>query len=98
MSVLMKSPENRWLIRGAAAAVVIIAGALIWLAPASANSPGDFSLDFVASAPSTYDHVVGGGAYDDRIKNFDVVESLEAGDFQCGEIGTYLLPLTAAEG
>ena len=29
-------------------------------------SGGDFSLDFVAAAPFTYNHATGGGAYDDR--------------------------------
>ena len=53
---------------------------------------GDFSLDFVAAAPETYDHNVGGGAYDNRdVGNADdVVESLEGGDFACGDIVTYL--------
>src|SRR5688500_14808141 len=51
-------------------------------------SGGDFSLDFVASAPFTYDHSTGGGAFDDRTigKTNDVVESLEGGDFACGDI------------
>src|SRR5919201_2970101 len=59
-------------------------------------SGGDFSLDFVAAAPLTYNHATGGGAYDDRTigRDKDVVESLEGGDFKCGEIVTYLVAIT----
>jgi hypothetical protein len=57
---------------------------------------GDFSLDFVASAPLTYNHQTGGGFYDDRTigRDKDVVESLEGGDFQCGDRVTYLTAIT----
>ncbi|GAA4295300.1 T9SS type A sorting domain-containing protein [Nibribacter koreensis] len=55
---------------------------------------GDFSLDFVASAPTTYDHSTGGGAYDDRTIGVDVVESLEGGDFACNDIVTFLTKVT----
>jgi hypothetical protein len=53
---------------------------------------GDFSLDLVASAPLTYNHATGGGSYDDRTigRNMDVVESLEGGDFRCGDHVSYL--------
>src|SRR5436190_23971418 len=63
-------------------------------------SGGDFSLDFVASAPFTYNHVTGGGAFDDRTigKTSDVVESLEGGDFKCGDIVTYLVQISVASG
>jgi Bacterial Ig domain/Bacterial cadherin-like domain len=56
---------------------------------------GDFSLDFVASAPSTYNHVTGGGAFDDRTigTTNDVVESLEGGQFTCGDIVTHLVAI-----
>ena len=57
---------------------------------------GDFSLDFVASAPATYDHNIGGGAFDDRTVGTanDIVESLEGSDFACGDIVTYLTQIT----
>jgi uncharacterized repeat protein (TIGR01451 family) len=60
-------------------------------APANAAS-GDFSIDFAAAAPETYDHQTGGGAFDDRTVGVadDIVESLEGGDFACGDIVTYL--------
>ena len=56
------------------------------------DAGGDFNIDFVASAPYTYNHEIGGGAFDDRTigVNNDVVESLEGGDFKCGDIVTYL--------
>jgi hypothetical protein len=59
---------------------------------------GDFSLDFVASGPSTYLHTAGGGAYDDRTigKDLDVVESLEGGDFKCGDRVSYLTAIRVA--
>lgn len=61
---------------------------------------GDFSLDFVASDPFTYVHNDGmgggGGAYDDRTKGEDVVESLQGGDFTCGDIVTYLTRIKVA--
>jgi len=65
--------------------------AIVPLAPAHAAS-GDFSLNLVAAAPYSYDHLHGGGAFDDATKgkHADVVESLEAVDFTCGDIVTYL--------
>ncbi len=55
------------------------------------DSGGNISIDWIAAAPFTYDHATGGGAYNDRTigKTLDAVESLEAGDFQCGDIVTY---------
>jgi hypothetical protein len=61
---------------------------------------GDFSLDFVAAAPYSYDHFTGGGAYDDRTigtTTGDVVESLEGGDFKCGDVVTFLTAVTVAD-
>ena len=63
-------------------------------------SGGDFSLDFVAAAPFTYDHATGGGAFDDRTigKANDVVESLEGGDFECEDIVTYMVAVKVDSG
>ena len=60
------------------------------------DSTGDFSIDFTAAAPNTYNHLTGGGAYNDRTVgiNDDIVESLEGGDFVCGDIVTYLVAVT----
>ena len=67
--------------------------------PASANG-GDFKLDFIAAAPFTYDHSTGGGAFDDRTigKNKDVVESLEGGDFFCGDLVTHFVQISVVPG
>ncbi len=63
---------------------------LVVVPPRAAADGGDFSLDFIAAEPYSYDHAVGGGAYDDRTIGVDVVESLEGGDFVCGDTVTYL--------
>jgi LruC domain-containing protein len=59
---------------------------------ASAASNDFKNTDFVAAAPYTYDHLTGGGAYDDRtIGDYDdVVEQLEGAEFACGDIITFL--------
>ncbi|WP_437127410.1 HYR-like domain-containing protein, partial [Maribellus mangrovi] len=63
-----------------------------------------YDMDFTAAAPYTYDHETGGGAFNDRTvgKYDDIVESLEGGDFKCGDVVTYLMhivtdPLEDAE-
>ena len=58
------------------------------------GATGDFMIDFLASAPTSYDHLTGGGAVDDQTTNVDTTESLEGGDFQCGDIVTYLVAVT----
>ncbi len=63
----------------------------LWLvAQGAAAARGDFSLDFTAAEPTSYNHFTGGGAYNDRTINKDVVESLEAGNFACGDTVTFL--------
>ena len=72
--------------------VVVVIGLLLSLLGAAILMPeqrasadgGDFSLDFIAAGPYTYDHSTGGGAYNDRTidKNIGVVESLEGGVFK----------------
>jgi len=59
---------------------------------------GDFSLDFVASAPLTYSPYTGGGAYNDRTvgRADDVVESLEGSDFTTGDVVTFLTHVTVS--
>jgi hypothetical protein len=61
---------------------------------------GDFSLDFTAAAPLTYDHSTGGGAFDDRTvgRDKDIVESLEGGDFACGELVSFLTQIQVETG
>ena len=57
---------------------------------------GDYSIDWIAANPYSYNHLTGGGAYDFRNIGLDadVVESLEGGDFACGDIVTYLAEIT----
>jgi len=76
---------------------VVVAGlalvGLLCAASAARGVGGDFAtVDFTAAAPLTYNHTTGGGAYDDRTvgKNNDIVESLEGGDFACGDLVTFL--------
>jgi hypothetical protein len=61
-------------------------------------SGGDFSLDFTAAAPFTYNHLTGGGSYNDRTvgKFDDIVESLEGGDYFCSDVVTYLTQIKVA--
>jgi hypothetical protein len=61
---------------------------------------GDFSLDFTAAAPLTYNHATGGGAYNDRTvgRDKDIVESLEGGDFACGDLVTLLTQIGVEAG
>jgi hypothetical protein len=75
-----------------AAALAVCMAVVVTLGQRGAASGGDFSLDFTAAAPFTYDHDTGGGAYNDRTvgKFNDIVESLEGGDFACADIVTYL--------
>ncbi|MGR9046412.1 MAG: Ig-like domain-containing protein, partial [Gammaproteobacteria bacterium] len=53
---------------------------------------GDFAIDFTASGPDSYNHETGGGAFNDGAisKTNGTVESLEGGDFACGDTVTYL--------
>lgn len=62
-------------------------------------STGDFSSDFVAAAPYSYNHLTGGGAFDDRTigKSADVVESLEAGDFKSYDVVTFFHQIKVAD-
>ena len=61
---------------------------------------GDFSLDFTAAAPLTYDHLTGGGTYDTRQvgRDKDIVESLEGGDFACGDTVSFLTQIRVDAG
>ena len=66
---------------------------------------GDIDLDYVAAGPFTYDHSTGLGAYptfgyNDRTidKDDGVVESLESGDFECGDYVTFFTQITVDSG
>jgi len=61
--------------------------------PRAEADGGDFSLDFIAAAPDDYNHTFsparevspGGLQFDARAINDNVVEQLEAVDFDCGD-------------
>jgi len=58
---------------------------------------GGVTLDFIAAGPYTYDHTTGvGGAFNDRTisKSTGVVESLEGGDFACGDRVVFFTAIT----
>jgi hypothetical protein len=81
----------------------VLAGALVVpfaLGQSAKAAGGDFSLDFTAAAPHTYDHSTGGGSYNDRTVGVDndIVESLEGGDFACGDIVTFLTQIRVDAG
>src|SRR5512138_3664778 len=61
-----------------------------------APSGGDISIDYAAAAPFTYNHLTGvGGQYNQGGTN-DVVESLEGGDFNCGDIVVFFDAITVS--
>ena len=72
-------------------------------APVTGLDGGDISLDFVAAGPFTYNHATGLGTppqfgYDNRTisKTNGVVESLEGGDFECGDLVTFFVQVKVA--
>ena len=75
-------------------ALAVLMASFVVVAPNAARADGgDFGLDFVASAPLSYNHATGGGSYNDRTVGVsaDIVEQLEGGDFTCEDTVTYLL-------
>ena len=62
---------------------------------------GDIGLDFVAAGPFTYNHDTGvGGNYANRTisKTTGVVESLEGGDFECGDLVVFFTQVVVDAG
>ena len=73
--------------------------------PGGSLDGGDIDLDYVAAGPFTYDHATGLGThpqfgYDNRTisKSNGVVESLEAGDFECGDWVTFFTQIVVDNG
>ena len=86
--------------RGLAVPAIALAASasMIGMAGIAAADGGDFSLDFVAAEPTSYDHQTGaGGEFGDRTINEDVVESLEGGDFSCGDTVVFFTQIVVAE-
>lgn len=79
--------------------LVVVASMVGVAGPASADG-GDFSLDFIAAGPLSYNHETGaGGEYGARIIDKEhVVESLEGGDFECGDLVVYFTEITVDPG
>ena len=80
----------------AVALMVELAAFFYWVAlafPASADK-NDFSIDFSAAAPGSYNTATGGGAYDSGTNGSDIVDSLAAGSVACGDIVSYLTQVT----
>src|SRR5215207_482040 len=78
-------------------AILVITASLA-LSARAAPSGGDISIDFAAAAPFTYNHLTGvGGQYNQGGTN-DAVESLEGGDFECGDIVVFFNAITVDDG
>jgi plastocyanin len=80
---------------------LVIMTALSAMATPAFADGGDFSTDFIAAGPFTYNHDTGvGGEYADRTisKTDGVVESLEGGDFECGDKVVYFAAVTVDAG
>src|SRR5215213_10653458 len=84
---LLRSPAIRAFI---AALIVMNVVALVRAAP----SGGDFSIDYAAAAPFTYNHLTGAGGQYNQGGTNDVVESLEGGDFNCGDTVVFFDAIT----
>ena len=84
----MKKESTR---RGLIASIAIAAISLgtLLTVPAQAAQKG-ISLDFAASYYKSYNHSVGGGAWDDRTVNKDIENSLEGSEFSCGDYVSFL--------
>src|SRR3954447_21705101 len=91
---------RRPVVTGAVLVAILSAVGLMLTGTAAGVTGGDVSLDLTASAPLTYSHLTGGGAFDDRTigRANDVVESLEGGDFACNDIVSYLTQISVDSG
>ena len=92
--------QTRTRLGASAAALVLVVAAAVQLVGASLAGaasgllPGDLSNDLIAAGPFTYDHLTLAGTgpnqprYDSRTisRTNGVVESLEGGDFACGDL------------
>jgi hypothetical protein len=78
-----------------ALALALLPVALV-VQPVLAGSADFANFDFVAAGDATYDHLTGGGAYNDGAKP-SVFEELEATSYACGEIVTFLTRITVAD-
>ncbi|MEA1908882.1 MAG: internalin, partial [Euryarchaeota archaeon] len=79
--------------------VLSVLFALLVTTPGVLAASGDFSIEFVTAAPQSYNHLTGGGAYDDSTigVDADIVKSLVGGDFSCGDIVTFFATVTVGD-
>lgn len=91
------STERKMMGRKVAGGIGLLSGAavvlaLVFVSAAAFAASVDFkATNWAAAEPHSYDHLVGGGAFDDSTSNVDTVESLEGGDFYCGDLVSYLI-------
>ncbi len=57
----------------------------------------DYTIDWVAAAPASYNHATGGGAYDDRTLRSDVANALVGNNFTCGDTVSFFAQITIDE-
>ena len=89
------TPVVRIGVRRGALVIVALCTSLLGFTPVAFADAGDsVSVNFAAAAPATYPHATGGGAWDDSTKNDDIVESLQASSFACGDVVTFLSKVT----
>jgi hypothetical protein len=55
------------------------------------DSYGPWKIDFAAAEPSSYNHLIGGGAWNDGTFGLDISDKIQKGAYQCGDIVTVLL-------
>ena len=68
--------------------VALVLGVVLTPIAAAHAAPDDVKLNFAAATPSTYSHATGGGQWADGSTAYKV-ESLEGGDFACGDLVTF---------
>lgn len=96
----MMGLAQRRLAGAVALAILVLLLQMVLGAPPAGAADTVFTADFAAAAPLSYDHDTGGGAWDDKSigTEKDVVESLEGGDFECGDVVTYLQQIVVDAG
>ncbi|MCB0020757.1 MAG: DUF11 domain-containing protein [Anaerolineales bacterium] len=85
-----KHNQKRNMIRTTAMLVVLLAG--LWLVPQAKADHDDIEVTLMAAAPLTYDHLIGGGAFNDGSDGHDkdVQDNLRGAGLTCGDVVTYL--------
>ncbi len=71
----------------------------MWSIPALASASTLSSVDWVAATPDSYDHEVGGGAYNEAVvgESGNVIRGLRGSDFACGDIVSLFAQLQVSD-